>query len=91
MISRVVVPDCNPTSKGGVFLTVSIDLPTSAVIQLFDLSHSDLYKVECQSCLNLHLPDDKDVEEHFFKFFLIILNPFVKNSLFKPGGGGTCL
>jgi hypothetical protein len=57
-ISRVVVPACNPTSNGGVFLFLHI-LASICCHVSFDFSHFDCYKVESQGCFDLHLPDDK--------------------------------
>jgi hypothetical protein len=48
LISRVVVPACNPTRSW----------PASAVTRVFDLSHSDWCEVESQGCFDFHFPDD---------------------------------
>jgi len=55
--SRVVVPACNPTNNGGVFLFLYI-LPSIYCQLSFDISRSDLCEVESQSCFDLHFPDD---------------------------------
>jgi hypothetical protein len=51
MISRVIVPDCIPTS----FSTSS---PASAVSLVFDLRHSDWCEMESQGYFDLHFPDE---------------------------------
>ena len=63
LISKVIVPACDPTGNGGVF----------------ELTHSDWYEVESQSCFALHFPDGKDVEQ-FFRCFLAILDNSAENS-----------
>ena len=56
-LQTVIVPVCNPTSNGGVFLFLQI--LTSICCRLsFDLSHSYWYEVESQDCFDLHIPDD---------------------------------
>jgi hypothetical protein len=54
---RVVVPACNPTSNGGVFIFHHI--LTSICCHLnFDLSYSDWCEIESHGCFHLHFPDN---------------------------------
>jgi len=79
LISRVVVPVCNPTSNGRAFLFFHI-LDNMCCHLDFDLSHSDWYKVESQGHFDLHFPDDF---EHFFMCFSVIWDSSILNSLFS--------
>jgi hypothetical protein len=77
LISRVVVPVCNPTSNGGVFIFFHI--LTCVVTCIFDHSHSDWCEVESQGHFDLNFSDF----EHFFRSFSAIRDSFVLNSLFS--------
>jgi hypothetical protein len=57
LISRVIVPVCNPISNGGVFLFLHILASTDYFLSFY-LSHADWLKVESQSHFHLHFPDD---------------------------------
>ena len=67
LISRVVLPACNPTNNGGMFLFPT-SLPASAVTRSFDFSHSDWCEVESQGCFNLHFSDE---------IFQVLLSPSI--------------
>jgi hypothetical protein len=62
LISRVVVPACNPTTNGGVFLFLHILSSICSHLNI-DLSHSDCCEVESQGCFDSLMI--KGVE-HFF-------------------------
>jgi len=55
LIPTMVVPVCNPTKNGWVFLFLHI-LPW-VVTWVFDLSHSDWSEVKSQGCFDFHFPD----------------------------------
>ena len=55
--SIVDVQVCTPINSGGVFLLYLI-LAACAMSSVFDISHSDEYKIEPHSCFELHIPDD---------------------------------
>jgi hypothetical protein len=57
LISKVVTQVCNPTNNGGMF-HFSTSSPTYVVTWVFDLSHSDWYKVETQGHFDLYFPDN---------------------------------
>ena len=60
----------------------STSSPAKAIIVVFDFSHSDRYKMVCQSCFDFHFLIDKE-DEHDLKCLLAIWTSSVENSLFS--------
>jgi hypothetical protein len=60
----------------------SIPSLACAVTCVFDLSYPDRCKIDSQTVLDFHFPDDK-VFEHFFQCLSAIRDSFIENSLFR--------
>ena len=68
--------ECSPYSTSS---------PAKAIIGVFDFSHSDRFKMVCQSCFGLHFLIAKEVE-HDLKCLLAIRSSSVANSCREPPG-----
>ena len=81
LICRLVVPACNPTSKGRVVPFLHIFTSIYCHLSVY-LSHSDWCEVDSQGCFDLHFLMTKDIE-HFFRCFLALWVSSIENSLFS--------
>jgi hypothetical protein len=82
LISRVVVPVCNPTSNGGVLLFLHILANMCCHLIFFILVILIGVRWNLRVVLNCTSLITKDFE-HFFKCFLAIQDSSVVNSLFS--------